>query len=170
MKRTLNTLLILGAILFLFGCSHTGVVSQQGKGSKGPSVTQVAENPAGRIGSYVYWGGVIRERQSEKDQTTIKVANTPIGFSGRPKGLKHAKGEFLAKTTHLDPDVYTVDALVSLGGTVSGMEPFAPDGSNKTYPVVAIQEIELFGPDLTQSYGGRTVGFETVPDFVSSGR
>ena len=169
MKRTLHTILILGAILFLFGCSHTGI-SLSGKGAKGPSVAQVAENPESHIGSEVYWGGVIKGIQSRKDQTTIKVANTPIGLSGRPKGMKRVQGEFLARTTYLEPEVYTADALVSLGGTISGLESFAPDGSDKTYPVVDIEEIELFGPILIQNYGGRAVGFESVPDFISSGK
>jgi outer membrane lipoprotein len=85
-----------------------------------PELLQNAEQYRGRT---VILGGYIIETQNQPDQTVIKVLQTPLTFGEEPGEKDDSQGRFLVvHEGFLDPEVYKKDRIVTVAGTILGLE------------------------------------------------
>lgn len=85
-----------------------------------PELLQNAEQYRGRT---VILGGYIIETLNKPDQTLIKVLQTPLSFGDEPGEKDDSQGRFIVvHEGFLDPEVYKKDRIITVAGTIMGLE------------------------------------------------
>ena len=94
------------------------------------------------IGQTLILGGYIVSMENKNDGTRLVAVHAPLGAGQQPKSKDLSKGRLII--THdgfLDPEVYTKDRVITVGGTVSGSSK--TDDSTLPYPYLRIQAREI---------------------------
>jgi starvation-inducible outer membrane lipoprotein len=160
---------IAGVCLFVLsscGAGHYHAISNdmRQKAAKGLSLQQVRKNPDSYAGQTVVWGGVIAGYQSGPEGVALTVAETPLDNSSLPKDKRFSRGNFIAWTKHLDPEIYEEGRKITLAGEVLGK-----GGQSNTAPAVRIKEIHLW--NIVGHQRGRPFDWDVYPDhFYKTGR
>lgn len=100
-------------------------------------------------GQTVILGGYVLSVENEKTQTRMVVVQAPLGIGQQPKSKDLSQGRLiLVYDGFIDPEVYTKDRQVTVGGKLMGSS--ATENHNLAYPYVRVQieEIHLWAkPD-----------------------
>jgi outer membrane lipoprotein len=117
-----------------------------------PSVEQAAvpltfqelvDNTAPYIGQSVIMGGYVLSVENLEDSTRIVALQTPLGAGQNPKSKDLSQGRLiLIHPGFLDPEVYTKDRKITVGGTLSGSSTIDQDAKTP-YPYLKIQVTEI---------------------------
>lgn len=105
------------------------------------------ENPEEFIGENVIWGGVIIGIKNKETGTTVEVFATALAKSLRPRGTG-TLGRFLIKTDkYLDPLIYSKNTMITVAGTIKGVETRKIDEMDYQYLIIKPRDIKLFKDD-----------------------
>lgn len=103
---------------------------------------QSVERYQGRV---AILGGYILETANDLDGSLLTILQAPLDSQNRPKSPDRTEGRFLVWTRKfLDPEIYSKDRKVTVGGKVAGSRQKALDNRIYEYPVIEAQEIYLW--------------------------
>jgi outer membrane lipoprotein len=113
--------------------------------SKNLTFQMALENPDAYTGSTVIWGGIILETKTLTGASEITILETPLQGMELPSSKRYSPGRFIARTKNfLDPEIYSKNKKVTIGGKISGKTTMPLGDAQYTYPVLEIEEIHLW--------------------------
>ena len=132
-----------GVVLFgLAGCASGPIADPN---LDGPGLRAVLTTPADYLGQTVRWGGKIARVDNRRDDTLIEIVQQPLGRSGRPLDGAQSAGRFLARFDgFLDPVIYAEGKELTVIGTLAPSRPGTIGAYPYTFPVVAVDQHELW--------------------------
>lgn len=96
----------------------------------------------GNLGETVILGGYVLSVENEKAQTRMVVVQAPLGVGQQPKSKDLSQGRLiLIYDGFIDPEVYTKDRQVTVGGKLMGSS--VTENHDLPYPYVRVQVEEL---------------------------
>jgi outer membrane lipoprotein len=128
------------AIVLLAGCA---VISPQVQDKALPSVpfAELITKVDQYKGQTVILGGYIVTVENLKDQTRIVAVQTTLGVGQKPNSKDLSQGRLiLTYKGFLDPEVYTKDRVITVGGRVMGSSAHDPE---PPFPYLEIELEEL---------------------------
>jgi len=106
---------------------------------------QVKVAPDRYVGKTVILGGIILENALSDEGTTLEILKYTLDSRDEPQEPDEAGGRFLARTDRLlDPSIYESGRLVTLTGTLTGMEVRPLQQARYHYPTFTIGELYLW--------------------------
>jgi outer membrane lipoprotein len=94
------------------------------------------------IGRTVILGGYVVSVENQKSGTKIEVVQAPLGVGQQPKAKDLSKGRLIVEHEgFLDPEIYTKDRVITVGGIMSGSSK--TDQSQLPYPYIRIRAQKL---------------------------
>jgi starvation-inducible outer membrane lipoprotein len=109
-------------------------------------------------GQAVTLSGTVLHAKRLKGMTEIEVLHAPVGPDGRPTGDRRlSQGRFLVRqTTFLDPAILAPRPMITVRGMVEGeiIRPLEPGADDYTYPLIAVQELNIWPVELLQPWYG----------------
>lgn len=130
------------------GCTSSAI-SHDVRSRVDPATTfkSVSHDPDSQKGKIVLWGGEIIQTRNTKEATWIELLQHPLDGNDRPIHGAVSEGRFLIRHEgFLDPAVYGSRREVTVAGEVWGRQTQTLDEAEYAYPVVADQEMVLWGP------------------------
>lgn len=137
------------ANLVLSGCFH--VISRQALSAVTPcvGVAELLETPQAHIGKSLLLGGLIVANSSGLGNTTLEIIPWQLDHFGEPVAYENGEDRFLAVSDQLLPaELYAPGRLVTLTGTVIGIESCPLDGIPHDYPLLRVGEVYLWDTPL----------------------
>ena len=119
----------------LSGCASTPVVQENAL----PSIpfSELIAHADQYKGKAVILGGYVLEVENHEDYTRILAVQAPLGSGQRLKSKDLSKGRLiLTYSGFIDPEVYTKNRRITVGGTILGG---AADDPEVPYPYLRIQ-------------------------------
>jgi len=117
------------------------------------TLAQVRQNPDAYEGTIVIWGGRIINTTNDVNSSTMYVLCLPLDNSGNPVWDAGSPGRFIASSKDfLDPEIYTSGRLVTIAGSIAGLESQSVQNSKYNYPVVDIKQIHLWPNEQRYDY------------------
>jgi outer membrane lipoprotein len=146
----MKLLSFLALTLFLLaGCAHQAFTPETRK-LVDPAVTfaMVREDPGQYVGKNVMVGGAIAKVRNTGEGGELEVVEFRVTDDGKPQESASSGGRFLARSERfLDPLVFRQGLMVSLVGEVAGETTMSLDGTEYTYPVIAVKALHLWKPE-----------------------
>ncbi len=94
------------------------------------------------IGRTVILGGYVVSVENRKNGTKIEAVQAPLGVGQRPKAKDLSQGRLIVEVDgFLDPEIYTKDRVITVGGIMSGSSK--TDRSQLPYPYIRLQAQKL---------------------------
>lgn len=113
-----------------------------------PALSEARAYPERFQGSTVRWGGTIAGVENTADGTEVEVVARELEGYGRPLEGDRSEGRFIARFPgFLDPMIYSPGRLLTVTGSVTGMEARTIEEYSYRYPVVAAKSHHLW-PEL----------------------
>jgi outer membrane lipoprotein len=139
-------------LLVVAGCvSKVPPAIRDGAASEPVTVGQVRRAPDRHLGERVRWGGSILSVDNLPDRTEIQVLSRPLGHNGRPQDDGEGGGRFLARIGgFVDPAESPTGRLLTVVGTVDGVETRAVGDYPYRYPVIDVGERYLWPEEQPQ--------------------
>ena len=142
-------------IPLMLGCS---VVSQEVKDEALPPIPLpvLISDVQNYIGDTVIVGGHVVSAENKAEHTEIIAVQSPLGFGQRPKERELTQGRLvMVYRGFIDPEVYTKDREITIGGTIIGSSAQA-DNPSYPYLKLEVRDIHLWAKDeLRDPYWGR---------------
>lgn len=137
---------LLGVLLAsVSGCVTSPISKELRKQAKPLTLTQVAANPSTYTGTVVIWGGQVVNTVNSTNGGSIYVLELPLNDVDRPQSPGVSPGRFIARSRgFIDPEVFKAGRLITVAGTIAGVETEPLQKMQYTYPVVAIDELHLW--------------------------
>jgi len=118
-----------------------------------PAPAVVREQDGDYAGQTVRWGGMLIATGNEEHFTRLTVLALPLTRDGEPGSGDDSLGRFIAIVPgFLDPKVYAADRLVTVTGTLRGVEAGMVGEHPYRYPVVEAEAWYLWPEPGTASY------------------
>lgn len=93
----------------------------------------------------VRWGGTLLSMSNKDDSSCFEVLSRPLDDSGRPKRTDQDLGRFIACAPGFkDPEVYKTGRLVTMVGTLGGIEERKVGEFPYRYPKLTASSIHLW--------------------------
>jgi len=138
-------LLILASVA-LAGCGSVISAKVAETADRSVEIRMVQAAPASFKGTTVLWGGVILSTSNLESSTEIEVLETALSYNDVPDG-EESRGRFIIRNPgYLDAEVFKTGKLVTVAGTVEGVEKRKIGRMEYPYPVVRAIEIKLSTP------------------------
>lgn len=100
------------------------------------------QDPGASIGLNVIFGGYVLNVTNLPQKTTLMLLQAPLGFRDQPGQRDQSKGRLIIEYPgFLDPEVYTEDRKVTVGGRI--LESASRDGNGIPYPYLRIAASEV---------------------------
>ena len=136
------TLLLTG--LLLAACSQLPKFDTTGV-NKSLLPTQVASDFNSYKGKAVMWGGAVLSGKNLKDSTRLEVLAYPLDNDGWPQRDQKPLGRFiLSQKGYLETADYTKGRVITVVGTVSGIEKGKVGDTPYTFPVIQVRQLHLW--------------------------
>jgi outer membrane lipoprotein len=133
--------IILVLIGILTGCAVMPKEMTREAAPQRPFVELVQESEK-FIGRTVILGGYIVSVENQQNGTKIVAVQAPLGIGQQPKAKDLSKGRLIVEHDgFLDPEVYTKDRVITVGGIMSGSSK--TDQSQLPYLYIRIRAQEL---------------------------
>jgi outer membrane lipoprotein len=141
----LASLALLG-ILLSAGCASQVPPTIRGEvPTAAVSVDQARRDPTRHAGQLVRWGGTLLVVHNLRDSTDIEILSRPLGADGKPRADAEGSGRFLARLAgFVDPAEYPTGRLITVVGTIDGIESRLVGDFPYAYPVVAVTRHHLW--------------------------
>lgn len=96
-------------------------------------------------GRVIILGGYILKTANDPNGSLLTILQAPLDSRNKPRSPDLTKGRFLVWTRKfLDPEIYSKDRAVTVGGKVTGARQGSLGNRIYVYPVVEAQEIYLW--------------------------
>jgi len=96
-------------------------------------------------GRVVVLGGYILETRNEPGGSVMTILQAPLDWRNKPKSRDLSQGRFFVTTRKfLDPEVYTKDRRLTVGGIVAGVREQSVGGGTYRFPTIEAQELQLW--------------------------
>lgn len=139
------SLLIVGAALFLQGCSYAISSDVTRTADRTITFEMLQADPPSFKGKTVILGGLIAQTKNVKTGTLIEVVQKQLDYWGRPRRTDRSRGRFIVlQPRYLDPFVYAPGREITVAGEVTGSEEASPGGSGAAYVLINAREIKLW--------------------------
>lgn len=141
MTRFATTLLV---ILLLSGCAQLPKFDTSDV-DKNLLPTQVGADIKAHRGKNVMWGGAILSGKNLKGSTRLEVLAYPLDSDGWPQRDQKPLGRFiLSQQGYLETADYAKGRIITVVGTVSGVEKGKVGDSAYTFPVIQVRQLHLW--------------------------
>ncbi|HLZ54225.1 MAG TPA: Slp family lipoprotein [Verrucomicrobiae bacterium] len=139
-------ILPLGLIpVLVTGCVTYPIAKNLQQQARPLTLSQVVADPDACQGTVVIWGGRIIKVVNDVNSSALYILEMPLGGDGQPLAYANTSGRFIASSKgFLDPEVYKGGELVTVAGTIAGLESEPVQKAKYTYPVVAIIQTHLW--------------------------
>jgi outer membrane lipoprotein len=110
-----------------------------------PSFSEMVQQSERFIGRTVIFGGYVVSVENMKSGTKIEAVQAPLGVGQQPKAKDLSEGRLIIEHDgFLDPEIYTKDRVITVGGIMSGSSK--TDQSQLPYPYIRIgaQKLHLW--------------------------
>ena len=105
--------------------------------------TEMVEQAQQLKGRTVIMGGYVVSAENRQTGSTLVVVHTPLGAGQRPKSKDLSKGRLIIEYDgFLDPEIYTKDRVITVGGVISGSSK--TETSQLPYPYLRIQARKIY--------------------------
>ena len=112
------------------------------------SFQDIQKNPDAYIGKVVILGGRIISTTAKKDETWVEVLQQPLDHQYKPENSDTSYGRFIIVFRgFMDPAIYAPARRITVAGEVTGKKILPIKEIQYTYPVLAVREHALFGPE-----------------------
>ena len=141
----ISLLLLLMTLGLATGCAPA--LSKQIRQEAEPPIhfAELQRAPDTYKGRVVILGGYILETANDLDGSRLTVLETPLDSRNRPSSPDLTRGRFLVLTKKfLDPEVYSKDRAITVGGKVEGSRQEPLGNRSYVYTVIGAQEIYLW--------------------------
>ena len=136
----------------LSGCVTYPVAKDLQQQARRVTLAQVREDPGAYQGTIVIWGGRIINITNDVNSSAMYVLCLPLDNGGRPVREAGSPGRFIASSKDfLDPEIYQSGRLVTIAGSIAGLESQPIQNSRYNYPVLDVKQIHLW-PNEPRSY------------------
>lgn len=109
------------------------------------TVQQVRADVQGHLGMPVRWGGTILDLDNDAEESRIEIIARELRRDGRPAGEERSPGRFVAVVDgFLDPAIFVEGRDITVFGTVEGELDGRIGGRSYTYPVVRVEDYQLW--------------------------
>ena len=96
-------------------------------------------------GKRVILGGYVLETVNQPDGSLLIVLQAPLDSRNKPKSRDLSEGRFLMETERfLDPEIYSKDRKLTVGGKVSGVRSQLLGKRLYGYPIIEAEELYLW--------------------------
>jgi outer membrane lipoprotein len=129
--------------------------------SSGLSLARVQKNPSEFSGSVVVWGGVIMSHARVNDWSALEVAETPLNSASAPEPKAPPRGNFIAKSKYLDPDIYSQGRMITMAGQILDSPDPTLGQYASTMPVLRIREIHIW-PENEENWGAHRMEWKRI--------
>ncbi len=129
-------------VMLLAGCAAP--LSQQARSrvTYTGGFSAVAAEPEKFIGKTVLLGGKIIDSTASSTRSELIVLQLPPDQSGRPLDEDRSEGRFIIRSERfLDPEIFKKGVILTMVGTLTGVDTRAVGQFAYTYPV--FQEVEV---------------------------
>jgi outer membrane lipoprotein len=143
---TMPRLFVIAVLTVLFsGCASNVPRAIQDPVPGAPEVAAVTADPAVYRGRTVRWGGAIARVENRDNETVVEIVAFRLDAFGEPIRDDRSAGRFLArKAGFLDPQIYARDRMLTVVGTVEGVQPGKVGEQVLSLPVVNATEAYLW--------------------------
>ncbi len=127
------------------GCAP--VLSKQLRDEAEPQIPfqELLQSPDTYKGRVVILGGYILETANDPDGSLLTILQAPLDSRNKPKSPDLTKGRFLLLTRKfLDPEIYSKDRALTVGGKVAGTRQGSLGNRSYVYPVIETEEVYLW--------------------------
>ena len=132
----------------LSGCATYPVAKNLREQAQPMTLSQVRENPGAIRGTVVIWGGRIIKTANSTNGGAIYVLKLPLARNEKPLANAKSSGRFIARShDFLDPEIYKQGRLITVAGTISGVETQAVQKTRYMYPTVAAKQLHVWPPE-----------------------
>lgn len=139
--------------LTLTGCATYPVTKNIREQARPLTLSQVRENPGAVRGTVVIWGGRIIKTVNDTNGADIYVLKLPLNRRERPRSDMLSSGRFIATSQNfLDPQIYRRGRLITVAGTITGVETHALQKTQYPYPVVAARQLHVWPRERVRYY------------------
>lgn len=144
----MKKILLLVLIIASSGCATVISKLVMDKVDKSVATIELFKDPQKYYEKTVILGGVIIKTENLETKTRIEVLESPLSSSLKPgKDLEKSNGRFFAYIEgFLDPALFPTGRLITIAGTVSGVETGSIDKHSYIYPVISIEEYHVWKP------------------------
>jgi len=142
----MNTRLVLTAciLLLLSACAQLPKFDTR-QVDKSLLPTQVASDIKGTRGKIAMWGGTILSGKNLRASSHLEILAYPLDSDGWPKQDQKPLGRFfLVAPGYLETADYAKGRVVTVIGTISGVEQAKVGESPYTYPVIHSRQLHLW--------------------------
>jgi outer membrane lipoprotein len=155
------TIFLLGlALVTLSGCATYPVAKNLRQQAKPVTLAQATENPGAHAGTVVIWGGRIIKTDNATNGGTLYVLKLPLDGNGKPQTHAESPGRFIANSPEfLNPEMYQRGHLVTVAGTLAGLETGLVQKASYTYPVVSIKQAHVWPVEASVIYYNYPAGY-----------
>jgi outer membrane lipoprotein len=161
---------ICGFTLLLSACLHP--ISSESRSVVDPELTLalIDQDPTAYLGRSLMLGGTIIALDDTEETKTVEVLEWRLNVLGEPYIPSDNAGRFLLVTRqHLPPELYTRGRLITLTGTIEGVETRQLlSGADQDYPVIRLSEIHLW--ETPYRYGISSYQAPETPNYVGPER
>lgn len=107
--------------------------------------THVASDIKNLKGKTVMWGGTILSGKNLKNSTRLEVLAYPVDEDGWPERDQKPLGRFiLSQKGYLETADYAKGRVITVVGTVTGIEKGKVGDSPYNYPVIQVRQLHLW--------------------------
>lgn len=145
MKKSLFWVLLPALLGLLTGCGS--VLSKDALYDVNYEVEypQLKASPETHMGKTIILGGLILENRITDAGSTLEILKYTLDKRDEPQDPDEQGGRFLARSNRLlDPSIYKEGKLVTLTGTLRGVEVLPLQKARYHYPVFEIGELYLW--------------------------
>lgn len=160
-QSAIGGLVLGGLVAGLSGCASYPISKDLRDQAKPVGLMQVTGTPDAYTGTVVIWGGrIIRTVNDERGGALYVLALPVRPEDEQPERRGFSTGRFIARSPdYLDPEVFRQGRLVTVAGRITGVARDVLPQIEQPYPVVALQEVQLWNPTQDfESYPGWSWG------------
>jgi outer membrane lipoprotein len=149
MNRKLISFFLLGLLFCrLLACAPVPIRTVEDRGGTTVPFAVLLANPQAFTGKLVIIGGYVLETANNPEGSILTVLQAPLDYQKQPGDKDRSAGRFLVRIQKfLDPEVYSKERKVTVGGQVAGVRPKQVDGAVYDYPLIDSQEIYLWSKE-----------------------
>jgi len=139
------SLLIVGAVLLLQGCSYA--ISPEATRAADRTITfeKLQADPPSHKGKTVILGGLIAQIRNVKTGTLIEVVQKELDYWGRPRRTDRTGGHFIVfQPRQVDALVFAPEREITIAGEVTGAEETTLGGAAGAYVRINAREVKLW--------------------------
>jgi outer membrane lipoprotein len=140
--------------LLLTACASTPRFETEGV-STDVTPQAAARASAGAADQQVLWGGVIVGSRNLRDTTQLEILSYPLTDEQRPNTNQSPRGRFLAvQPGYVETADFAPGRLITVRGRLQERVSGKIGEADYTYPVVAVEDLELWQPQAAAERTG----------------